>query len=144
MGKSNARQIQDWLDLAADQGWRLRETKHGVQLYPPGRAEIITIHDVRRSDHVALECLRSQLKRAGLKFNDDTQSKEKPVPQPTMPSAGSVHSPSAASATPDRFGLIQQKIATVVTLLSEVEHQLEAIRADQAKLLQIRSLLKEL
>lgn len=54
------------LEAAADQGWRLEQTKKGFMLYPPDKSKPGVLVHMTPSDHRAFKNMVAQLRRSGL------------------------------------------------------------------------------
>lgn len=137
-----SRTLQDYLDLAEDQGWRVHQTKNAYQVFPPKGQHIVTLRAFHGPHDE--ENARAMLRRAGLRLDEDRgQAKrtEKPVSsKPVQPT------PSATAEPPvtDPIALIEKKFETIWTLLSEIDAHFKQLRASQENFSKLRELLKNL
>lgn len=151
--------IQDWIDLATDQGWRVVNKGGGAyQLFPPpGRAqpgyEVIHIRDTRTDVHRSRDLIRANLRRGGLKFPEDMARERKramqqsstPKPQQTDRMQDRPPSPAQDSMSLEQLvASAHQDIDAAVNALSKLADKLGKIRAAGAKVEKVSALVQAL
>jgi hypothetical protein len=131
--------------LLKQQGYTARPKSDGgyqIQSPPGGSPDYRSFSIVEPESGRDEQTIRNRLRRAGVKFHDEIPERSvKPMAQtgslPPMPSFAASF-PIATSP----YAVVREKISKVVNLLGEIEQELNAIEAGNAKLVQLRELLK--
>jgi hypothetical protein len=152
--------IEDYVDLAEEQGWCTRRTTTGYQFFPP-RGAIVTLlasYAGRAGDPNVLRNWRAQLRRAGLQIPEDVH---KPKAKTTMTTDGTngKHAPPPAAATPatpataatatelslaELFVLAEKRLDAVLNECAALQGVLAQIRQRSEKNERLRAVLREL
>ena len=135
--------MPETLLLLRQQGYTVRpKADGGYQVQSPagGNPEFRSFSIIEPENGHDEKVIRNRLRRAGVKFTDETPERsEKPMAQ-APPNPIQKHGPTVATLS--SYVIIRDKISKVVTLLGEIEQELNAIEAGTTKLVQLRELLK--
>jgi hypothetical protein len=140
--------LDEYADLAEEQGWRTKKTATGIQFFPPNMAPIVTLQK-SGDPHVKLNW-RAQLRRAGLTLPEDEARKRKTAEQHNMQTttkdqgSQSPCSPGPEPELSELFARAEKKIGNVLAACADLEDVLKDIRKRAEKNERVRALLKEL
>lgn len=138
--------LDEYADLAEEQGWRTKKTATGIQFFPPNMAPIVTLQK-SGDPHVKLNW-RAQMRRAGLQLPGDEPSNRKHQEQHNMPTTNGqsppLQAPGPEPELPELFARAEKKIGNVLAACADLEDVLKDIRKRAEKSERVRALLKEL
>lgn len=72
MAKTNsdrAKLAQELVKICEDAGWRTKQVKHGVMVFPPDKTKKPIVISMSAQDHRALDNNKSRLRAAGLEID---------------------------------------------------------------------------
>jgi hypothetical protein len=141
--------MPETLQLLRQQGYTVRpKADCGYQVQSPGgvNPEFRSFSIIEPKNGRDETVIRNRLRRAGVKFPNETSMRS----ERQMAPGGATKSSNILEATitvrpstpPNPYAVAREKISRVVTLLGEIEQDINALEANNIKVAQLRELLK--